>query len=501
MVGSIATPSSDAEGMLVGSVAVTNAGLKSYQELKESGVLWLGKVPAHWEVRRLRNVTELRVSNVDKHTKEGETPVRLCNYVDVYKNDRIRSGMPFVAATATADELERFRLRSGDVLITKDSEAWDDIGVPALVQEIDDDVVSGYHLALLRSDAGHLNGEFLYRAMQNRGVAYQFHVRANGVTRYGLSHEAIKSVRLPVPPLPEQAAIVRFLDHADRRIRRYIRAKQKLIKLLEEQKQAIIHQAVTGQINVRTGQPYPTYKDSGVEWLGKVPQHWEVRRNGRLFLQRNETGFPELPILEVSLNTGVRIRDFGNLDRKQIMAVRSEYKRAVKGDIAYNMMRMWQGAVGVIPVDGLVSPAYVVARLLKGTESQYFSTLFRTNVYMAEVDKYSHGIVRDRNRLYWEDFKQMPTSYPPPDEQGCIVRYLDKTTDDIDTAVARTRQEIDLLSEYRTRLIADVVTGKLDVRDAAAGLPEVDPLVEEDSDDTIDADMESNLDDRREVNG
>ena len=87
-----------------------------------------------------------------------------------------------------------------------------------------------------------------------------------------------KSVWLPLPPLPEQTAIVRFLDHADRRIRRYIRAKQKLIALLEEQKQAIIHQAVTGQIDVRTGQPYPSYKDSGVEWLGEVPEHWELRR-------------------------------------------------------------------------------------------------------------------------------------------------------------------------------------------------------------------------------
>ena len=236
--------------------------LKPYPAYKDSGVEWLGDVPAHWKVRRLRNVAELRVSNVDKHTKESETPVRLCNYVDVYKNDRIRSGMPFMAATATADELERFRLRSGDVLITKDSEAWDDIGVPALVQEVDNDVVSGYHLALLRSDAGHLNGEFLYRAVQNRGVAYQFHVRANGVTRYGLSHEAIKSVCLPVPPLAEQATIVRFLNHADRRIRRYIRAKQKLVgaaasrteretSLIDEYRTRLIADVVTGKVDVR----------------------------------------------------------------------------------------------------------------------------------------------------------------------------------------------------------------------------------------------------------
>src|SRR3989440_10681368 len=153
--------------------------------------------------------------------------------------------------------------------------------------------------------------------------------------------------------------------------------------------------------------PYPEYMDSCLPWLGQIPAHWEVRRNGRLFAQRNETGFSDLPILEVSLKTGVRVRDFENSARKQVMSDRAKYKRAAKGDIAYNMMRLWQGAVGVAPVDGLVSPAYVVARPLHGVHSQYFSYLFRTSAYMTEVDKYSRGIVKDRNRLYWQDFKQM----------------------------------------------------------------------------------------------
>ena len=195
----------------------------------------------------------------------------VCNYVDVYKNERIRSGMAFMRATATTDEIERFRLQSGDVLITKDSEAWNDIGVPALVEDTQDDIVSGYHLALLRPFPERVDGGYLFRALQSTAVTYQFHVEANGVTRYGLSHSAIKSVWLPLAPLPEQSAIVRYLDHADRRIRRYIRAKQKLIKLLEEQKQALIHQIVTRGLD-----PNVRLKPSGVEWLGDVPEHWEV---------------------------------------------------------------------------------------------------------------------------------------------------------------------------------------------------------------------------------
>ena len=136
---------------------------------------------------------------------------------------------------------------------------------------------------------------------------------------------------------------------------------------------------------------YPEYRDSGLPWLGRIPAHWDVRRNGRLFSQHNETGFPDLPILEVSLKTGVRVREIGHGLRKQFMADRAKYKRTVRGDIAYNMMRLWQGAVGTAPTDGLVSPAYVVAKPYPDADSRYYSYLFRTAAYMDEVNKYSHG--------------------------------------------------------------------------------------------------------------
>ncbi len=210
--------------------------------------------------------------------------------------------------------------------------------------------------------------------------------------------------------------------------------------------------------------PYPVYKPSGVDWLGEVPAHWRIVRNGQIFVQRIETGFPELPILEVSLNTGVRVRNFENLDRKQIMTVRSEYKRAVGGDIAYNMMRMWQGAVGVTPVDGLVSSAYVVARPLDGTDPRYFSALFRTGAYTTEVDRSSRGIVKDRNRLYWIDFKQMASPCPPFEEQAAIARYLDHADRRIRRCIQAKEKLVELLEEQRQALINEAVTGRFDVR-------------------------------------
>lgn len=170
---------------------------------------------------------------------------------------------------------------------------------------------------------------------------------------------------------------------------------------------------------------YPEYRDSGLPWLGQIPAHWEVRRNGRLFAERREVADPDLPLLEVSIRTGVRVRQLGDGGRKQAMADRSKYQRARAGDIAYNMMRMWQGAVGVVPTDGLVSPAYVVARPYDDVEPRYYAYLFRTAAYMQQVGIESRGIVPDRNRLYWDAFKAMPSIYPTPAEQCAIADYLD----------------------------------------------------------------------------
>ena len=463
------------------------AHLKPYSEMKNSGVPWLGEVPEHWEVRRLRNVCELRVSNVDKHTKEGETPVRLCNYVDVYKNDRIQSGMAFMAATATADELERFRLRSGDVLITKDSEAWNDIGVPALVQEVDDDVVSGYHLALLRSDAGHLNGEFLYRAVLSRSVAYQFHVHANGVTRYGLSHEAIKSVCLPIPPLAEQAAIARFLDHADRRIRRYVRAKQKLIALLEEQKQAILHQAVTGQIDVRTGRPFPAYKPSGVEWLGEVPERWHVCRSKRMFRPRRKLARPNDIQLSATQAYGVisQRRYEERVGRKVVRILRHlEKRRHVEVDDFVMSMRSFQGGLERAWESGCIRSSYIVLRPATKLVVGYFGYLFKSAGYINAL-RSTANFIRDGQDLNFENYCRVDLPLPAIEEQQRIAQFLEQATTAIRLAVERYRGQVDLIREYRTRLIADVVTGKLDVRAAAARLPdeveELEPLDEADA--------------------
>lgn len=230
--------------------AVTR-GLDPNAPLKPSGVEWMEDIPMHWEVRRLRNVAEMRVSNVDKHVKEGETPVRLCNYTDVYKNPVITANMPFMQATATAVEVDAFRLRVGDVIITKDSEEWQDIGVPALVAEAADDLICSYHLAILRPRASVASGRFLAYALQSRAATTQLSLAANGVTRYGLSHGAIKAISITVPPPDEQAYICEHIDAATASLNAAIRRAQREIDLIREYRTRLIADVVTGKVDVR----------------------------------------------------------------------------------------------------------------------------------------------------------------------------------------------------------------------------------------------------------
>ncbi|WP_061933809.1 restriction endonuclease subunit S [Aureimonas sp. AU22] len=211
--------------------------------------------------------------------------------------------------------------------------------------------------------------------------------------------------------------------------------------------------------------PYPEYRDSGVDWLPKVPAHWGFVRNGRLFAERNETGFPDLPILEVSLRTGVRVRDMDG-GRKQQLADRAKYKRATEGDIAYNIMRMWQGAVGIAPCDGLISPAYVVARPLDDIDPRFYTYLFRTTAYMRQVDFASRGIVPDRNRLYWQYFKPLLSPAPPPTEQRRIADFLDAYTAQVHRLIAAKRRIRSLLVERRQAITRGLVFCGIDEQSA-----------------------------------
>jgi len=444
-------------------------GLQPYSECKESVLPWVNSLPTHWRVNRVRHVCEMLVSNIDKHTKPNEHSVRLCNYVDVYKNPRITGSLNFMRATASADELERFRLRRGDVVITKDSEEWTDIGVPALVDYEAPDFVCGYHLAILRPRPAFTSGSFLHRALQCLPVSAQFHVEAHGVTRYGLSHGAIKDVLIPLPPPDEQAAIVRFMEHANRKIDGFIQAKRKLIGLLNEQKQAIIHRAVTRGLD-----PNAPLKPSGIPWLGDIPRHWEVRRAKYVFREVDERSKEGK---ETHLAMSQRL---GLVPSSEVeSAMRSESYAGAKlcqeGDLVLNRLKAHLGVFALAKQLGVISPDYTVFRKRVAISMEYYESVLRSSACRRELRIRAKGLVEGFWRLYTDDFYDIRLPVPPLNEQRDIMSAISIETAALTTAIARTEREIALMQEYRTRLTADVVTGKLDVRPAVADLPALTP--------------------------
>jgi len=299
-------------------------------------------------------------------------------------------------------------------------------------------------------------------------------------------------VDLPLPPCNEQDDIAKVLDYFNRKIDGFIRAKRKLIGLLNEQKQAIIHRAVTRGLD-----PNVPLRPSGIPWLGDIPQHWEMRRAKYLFREvdeRSKTGNEEL--LSVSHITGISPRS-----QKNVTMFKAEsnigYKICLIDDLAINTMWAWMAALGVSKYDGIISPAYAVyRRKLTGVlVSEYTDMLLRTSCYKANYLVRSTGIRASRLRLYPEQFFRIPILLPPIHEQQGIAVFAQKETANLNTAIVRTEREIALMQEYRTRLTADVVTGKFDVRSAAASLPaeagEPAPILDADGDDS---DMDEDAD-------
>lgn len=236
--------------------AVTR-GIDASVALKPSGIEWLGEVPEHWEVALIKHVADVRFSGVDKHSYDHETPVRLCNYTDVYKNDRITADMELMGATATAAEIARLTLKAGDVILTKDSETPDDIGVPAWVPEDLPGVICAYHLGLLRPLSDRVSGEFLFRSIGSARTAQQFHVLATGVTRFALGKHDVKNAVIALPSVAEQEMICRWISDECQPLDDAITRTEDEIKLIREYRDRLIADVVTGQVDVRGWQPGP----------------------------------------------------------------------------------------------------------------------------------------------------------------------------------------------------------------------------------------------------
>ena len=282
-----------------------------------------------------------------------------------------------------------------------------------------------------------------------------------GSTFIELGTSDLGNLRVPSPPRVEQREIVRFLDEETARIDALIEKKQELLGLMRERMRRSVASLLLGDLDncVRV--------DSGVEWIGDAPSGWSVQRLGTVFRERDDRGDPDLPQLLVSLRKGVVLREFADDRIERVAADLANQKIARKGDLVFNKMRMWQGAVGVAPEDGLVSTDYTVARPVMHVDSRFIAGLLKTPRALTEVDKWSHGMVRDRNRLYWMGFKNIRCAIPPLDEQSRILGEIERLTESGTDFESRIKSVIDKLHEYRSSLITAAVTGQIDVGRAA----------------------------------
>ena len=447
--------------------------LKSYPAYKDSGVEWLGEVPAHWEVIPNRTLFE-EVKERD-HPEEPMLSVTIKQGV-IRQKDLLEDSSK--KDSSNLDKSAYKLVRPGDIAYNK-MRAWQGSVGASDYQGI---VSPAYVVERPRKG---VSSHYFHYLLRTPAFAKEAERWSYGITSdmWSLRPEHFKMIYACLPPPTEQTAIVRFLDHADRRIRRYIRAKQKLIALLEEQKQAIIHRTVTHGLdsNVRL-------KPSGVEGLGDVPAHWEVVALGYLATKfgsgvtprggatvYQETGIPFLRSQNIHFD-GLHLGGVARITPRLHQSLSNTHVKP--GDVLLNITGASIGRVCSVPdhfSEGNVSQHVCIIRpkknrLLSGFLASFLSTAFMQR----EIRFEQNGASREGLTLH--SIRNFKIVLPTISEQQHILAEIRAHTERLAVAVTATRRQIDLIQEYRTRLIADVVTGKLDVRKAAAELPEVDPL-------------------------
>ena len=435
-----------------------------YPAYRPSAAPWLGDVPAHWEVRRLTTC----ISTIQSGAREQS---------DVGPNDGIPNlggehigfdhqlkleNMRYVTREFFS-KIRKGIIQEGDILLVKDGAT---IGkVTHIRRKPFKECSINEHVFIIRTQ-NTLLPAFLFQVLCTQGVQERIWQVVTGSAQPGLNVTFTKALPLPLPPLPEQRAIVRYLDYAGRRIRRYADAKRRLAALLEEERRAIVNRAVTRGLD-----PAAPLTPSGIEWLGDVPAHWEVRRLKGLVAnaieQTNERQEYEIYLALEHVESWTGKYASAGPDT----AFESQVKRFRSGDVLFGKLRPYLAKVARPSEDGVCVGEFLVLRSDESSLTPtYLERFLRSTSVIHIINSSTFGAKMPR--ADWQFIGGLSLPLPPLPEQRAIVAYLDEATARIDAAITRARRQAELAEEYRDRLIADVVTGQLDVREAAAGLPE-----------------------------
>ena len=434
---------------------------------------WTEALPAGWRVTRLDAVADVLFSNVDKHTIDGEEPVRLCNYVDVYKNDRITSGIDFMEASAEEREIKKFQIRRGDVLATKDSEEADDIAISSLVAEDLPGVLCGYHLAMIRPRFPSVSGPFLAWLHASKFFRAQYEAKAVGVTRFGLSQYSFRAARIPLPPPPEQQRIVAYLDASCAAIDVAVASKRRQLETLDALRKSIIQRAVTRGISKRDA-----LESTGNVWMAQIPRGWKLvclkriaEIQGGLTLGKQYDGpLIERPYLRVG-----NVQD-GHLDLSNVSVIElpasvvagvelrpDDVLMTEGGDIdKLGRGHLWKGEIpGCLHQNHIFAVRCFLHKLRPMFLAYVTSAKYGRDYFEATGKKTTNLACTNATKV-----GEFPIPLPSLTEQESICVYLDEKLDELKRIVTNIESQIATLIAYRKSLIHECVTGQRRITEA-----------------------------------
>ena len=416
--------------------------MRRYESYKDSGVEWLGDVPSHWELGRISTYfTERRTKVSDK-----DYPALSVTKLGVFPQ------WENVAKTSDGDN--RKLARKGDFVINSRSDRKGSSGIAK-----QDGSVSLINIVLQPKKINSVYSEYLFKSYN---FIEEFYRVGHGIVAdlWTTRFEDIKNSLIIYPPLSEQQKIAQFLDDKTAKIDQAVDLAEKQIALLKEHKQILIQNAVTRGLN-----PDVPLKDSGVEWIGQVPDHWKVSSLGKMLLPVSEKNKPNLPLLSITRELGVIERDVEDQESNHnfIPDDLSNYKVLKEGQFGMNKMKAWQGSYGVSRFTGIVSPAYYIFDFIKSVNPRFFHWAIRSKIYISFFGSASDGVRIGQWDLSKSRMKSIPFIIPSYTEQVQIADYLDQQAVKIDQAIALKTAHIEKLKEYKSVLINDVVTGKVQV--------------------------------------
>lgn len=423
--------------------------MERYSSYKDSGVSWIGDIPEHWEVKQLRSFLTL-FSEKGHGDAQLLSVTREQGVIERDKEDQ-EENHNFVP-----DDLSGYKyIEKGDFAINK-MKAWQ--GSYA-VSEYNGIVSPAYFTCKLKG----VNKDFFSKAIRSKVYVPFFTQYSKGIRvgQWDLNPNALKSIPFFLPTPDEQSVIVKYIDDKTSNIDAYVADKEKEIELLQELKQKTIDDAVTKGLN-----PDVKTKDSGISWIGEIPEHWEVKRVGSFLRERKEkyNGDNTLGILSLLKGLGIiPYEEKGNIGNKAKEDL-STYKIARKGDVVVNCMNVIIGSSGITDYDGYISPAYYSFIPVDRMMAIIYKHWLSLPQMQGAIRCMAKGILEIRLRVSSQQLLSMKIPFPPLDEQRAIVSYIEEKCQKIDSLTTELQSEIDYLKEYKQRLIADCVTGQVNVQ-------------------------------------